>query len=105
MPEDIETRRKRLLWRATHRGTRELDLMIGGYARACLKDMTETQLDVFEDVLNEPEPVLQGWLLDPRMPTAIDDAQAPLIGEIRRFHGLAATAVPPELDNNPVSDR
>ena len=30
--ENLENRRKRLLWRATHRGMREMDLILGGLA-------------------------------------------------------------------------
>ncbi|HQX85830.1 MAG TPA: succinate dehydrogenase assembly factor 2, partial [Aestuariivirga sp.] len=32
--EPIELRRKRLLWRSSHRGIREMDLLMGGFARA-----------------------------------------------------------------------
>jgi antitoxin CptB len=61
--EDIETRRKRLLWRATHRGTREMDLVLGGYARAHLATMTAAELDEFERLSSLEDPQLMGWVV------------------------------------------
>ncbi len=36
MGEDIEVRRRRAVWRAGHRGTKELDLLVGRFAAAHL---------------------------------------------------------------------
>jgi len=40
-----DTRRKRLLWRASHRGIREMDLILGGFATARIDTMTPAELD------------------------------------------------------------
>jgi antitoxin CptB len=45
--ETIEARRKRLLWRANHRGMREMDLLLGGFARTHMERLTESELDEF----------------------------------------------------------
>jgi len=60
---EIETRRRRLLWRAMHRGMRELDLLLGGFARMQLDLMNETELQEFEDVVASADSDLQDWLL------------------------------------------
>ena len=62
MIEDIDKRRKRLTYRCWHRGTKELDLLIGSFADRHLADMDEAQLDHFETLLEIPEPVLFDWL-------------------------------------------
>jgi antitoxin CptB len=57
-----DIRRRRLLFRATHRGTFENDLMIGGFVRAHLATLTEADLDALEAVMEMPDTVLAGWL-------------------------------------------
>ncbi|HEX6101764.1 MAG TPA: succinate dehydrogenase assembly factor 2, partial [Alphaproteobacteria bacterium] len=42
--ESSEIRRKRLRFRAWHRGTRETDLLFGGFADAHLAALDEAQL-------------------------------------------------------------
>ena len=53
---------ERLLFRATHRGTFENDLMIGGFVRAHLASLTDAELDALEAVMELPDPVLADWL-------------------------------------------
>lgn len=86
MADDIEIRRRRLLWRAAHRGTRELDLMIGRYADAHARAMDEAALGRFERFLERDEPDLQQWILGSAPPDTAPDID--LIRAIRRFHGL-----------------
>ena len=52
---DHEIRLKRLRFRAWHRGTREADLMIGGYFDAHHQEWTPDQLDWFETLLEEQD--------------------------------------------------
>jgi antitoxin CptB len=86
MSEDIETRRRRALWRASHRGTKELDLVIGGFAAARLAGMEPPELARFEAFLLVEEPKLQDWLLSPEGDGTGEFAE--LVAEMRRFHGL-----------------
>jgi antitoxin CptB len=58
----LETRRRRLLFRATHRGTFENDLMIGGFVRASLADLGPDDLDALEALLELPDTELADWL-------------------------------------------
>jgi antitoxin CptB len=57
-----DARRKRLLYRAQHRGFKEADLLIGGFAAAFLAAMTESELAEFETLLQFPDPDLYAWL-------------------------------------------
>ena len=84
--EDLNLRRRRAIWRATHRGTKELDILIGRYASARLPDMAGADLDLFEDLLAVTEAELQGWLLTPGAPAGTKFAG--LVATMRHFHGL-----------------
>ena len=60
---ETELRRRRLLWRAMHRGLRELDLVIGGFAQRRLPAMSESELAEFEAIVASPDSDLQDWIL------------------------------------------
>jgi antitoxin CptB len=53
--------RKRLLWRATHRGIKEMDLIAGGFAAARLASMSEAELREFESLMELPDQDLLSW--------------------------------------------
>lgn len=84
------TRHRRALYRAQHRGTKELDWLLGRYADARLPDMTAADLTAFEELLSLPDPDLQNWLMNG---TGFEgSALAGLLVEIRAFHGLGTSA-------------
>lgn len=60
--KSLEHRRRRLLFRATHRGTHETDLLIGGYVARHLPGMDEAAVGALEALLELPEPDLADWL-------------------------------------------
>lgn len=60
--ETIDIRRKRLRFRSWHRGTKELDLLLGGFADRELVGMDEAELDRYEALLEVPEPTIYAWL-------------------------------------------
>ncbi len=70
MPENLEQRRKRLTFRAWHRGMKELDLLIGGFADRHLAELSAAQLDRFEALLDVPEPLMYRWLMGHERPPA-----------------------------------
>jgi antitoxin CptB len=57
-----ENRRRRLLFRATHRGTHETDLLIGGYVSARLQALSDADMDALEEVMELPDTDLADWL-------------------------------------------
>ncbi len=89
---DIETRRRRAAYRAAHRGTKEMDWLLGRYASANLNAMGEEELAVFERVLALPDPQLHGWILDPASLGESDLSAT--IHDLRRFHGLDGPSSP-----------
>lgn len=57
-----EARRKRILWRANHRGIKEMDLILGGFASLRLAAMNERELEMFEELLEVPDQQFLAWL-------------------------------------------
>jgi antitoxin CptB len=57
-----EIRRKRLLFRSWHRGTRESDLILGRFADAYLASFEEAQLDRYEVLLDCPDADIFDWV-------------------------------------------
>ena len=88
MSEDIEVRRRRAAWRAGHRGTKELDILVGRFADDRLPAMADGDLDRFERFLAVSDPDIQSWLLGPS-PASAEPEFAGLVTDIRKFHGLA----------------
>jgi antitoxin CptB len=62
MTDDLETRRKRLMYQANHRGTQESDLVIGGFARRHLAEFDAAELDRFEALISLADADLMDWL-------------------------------------------
>ena len=69
-----ETARKRLLFRSWHRGTREMDLLLGRFAERNLPAFTPGQLERFEALLEYPDSDIYDWMSGRRTPPAeLDD--------------------------------
>lgn len=96
MSEDLEIRRRRALYRAAHRGTKEMDLLMGRFAEARVRGMDEAALSQFERLLALADPDIQAWVLtshdqgseaaNGRTPPAPEFVE--LIKSLRSFHGL-----------------
>ena len=55
---------KKLLYRSNHRVTKEMDLLIGGFAIENLKKLNPEELKEFELLLNFTDKELSSWLVD-----------------------------------------
>jgi len=86
MTEDIDSRRRRAAYRANHRGTKEMDWVLGRYADAALAGMSGDGLSLFERLLALPDPDLRDMILPPH--TAPPAEFAALVAAVRAFHGL-----------------
>lgn len=60
---DRDTRLKRLRFRAWHRGTKEADLLIGGYFDLLSAGWDASALDWFEALLEEEDVEIMGWAI------------------------------------------
>jgi antitoxin CptB len=89
-PEDapLDVRRKRLLYRSTHRGTHENDLLIGGFVAARIGQFTDADLDALEEILELPDVELANWLTG-RKPIPLE-VDSPMLRRIKGAAGEAA---------------
>ena len=84
----LSIRRKRLLYRATHRGTHENDLLIGGFVASRIAAFTESDLDALEAVLAFADVDLAHWLTG-RKPIP-PEADSPMLRRIKDAAGEIA---------------
>ncbi len=61
--ETVENWRKRLTFRAWHRGTREMDLLIGSFADKYINSFEAEDLVIFEEVLINNDPDVYDWII------------------------------------------
>src|SRR5436305_8826709 len=61
MPSDPDL--KRLVWRAHHRGTREADLLVGGFFDAHYQQWSSQECALFEQMLEEQDVDIMAWAL------------------------------------------
>ena len=71
----METVRKRILYKATHRGTQEADKIIGGFAQLELKNLSEDHLHDFDKLLDVSDVDLVNWILGRQSVPKIFDNQ------------------------------
>lgn len=69
--DTLDLIRKKLRFRAWHRGTKEVDLIMGHFADQSLDSLGVDELEQFEALLDAPDLEVFGWIIgrDP-VPTA-----------------------------------
>ena len=83
---DLGMRRRRALWRATHRGSKEMDFLLGRFAEGALDGMNAAEIGVFERLIDTPDPDIEMSVFGGK---SLGEAELDeLIGRLRRFHGL-----------------
>lgn len=85
-PIDLHARRRRAIFRAWHRGMKEMDLLLGSYADAYAPEMTETELADFEVLLEVLDRDLFKWFTGEGPVPAEQDTT--LFRSICRFHQI-----------------
>ena len=85
---DLDVRRRRILFRAWHRGLREMDILMGRFADAEIGTMPDADLDEFERLIEVPDRDLLRWITgEDETPTNYDSA---LFRRLKAFHTHAA---------------
>ena len=59
---DLETRRKRLLYRSVYRGNKENDILLGQFARAHIADFDASELTQYELLLTAGDNDIYDWV-------------------------------------------
>jgi len=68
--ETIDKKRKRMIFRSWHRGTREMDIIMGSFADKHIQSFDEQQLDTYDEILNIPDPDIYDWICQREQPPA-----------------------------------
>jgi antitoxin CptB len=85
---ELDPRRRRALFRAWHRGTREMDLLLGPFADAHIADLSDHDLADFEALMEMPDDELYTWIVG-RAP-AVQRRRTRIFNSIVAFHVRAA---------------
>ena len=81
--EGLDLRRRKLLFRAWHRGLREVDLILGRFADSNIEQLTDAELSEFEGLMDIPDGELLVWLTgEVDVPASHD---GPLFRRLRGF--------------------
>jgi antitoxin CptB len=59
---ELETRRKRLLYRSVYRGNKENDILLGQFARAHIGEFGTAELDQYESLLSAGDNDIYDWV-------------------------------------------
>ena len=88
--EGLDPRRRRLKFRLWHRGIREMDLVLGGFADAELPGLSDAELAEVETWLDIPDQQMFAWVNGSE--TAPPELDTPLFGRLRNFHSPDSNA-------------
>ncbi len=91
--DELDPRRRRLLFRAHHRGTKEADLMVGGFVARHIARLSAEELDALEAVLEFPDVDLADWLSG-RRPVP-PECGSPLLARMVEECGASGAGIPP----------
>ena len=84
--DGLDDRRKRLLFRCWHRGTREMDLILGRFADAEISNLSDSDMAELERLIDVPDPDLYAALIGDK-PLAPEYASA-LFDRIKAFRAV-----------------
>ena len=85
--EGLDARRRKLLFRSWHRGIREMDLILGGFADEAIATLNDAELDQYEHLLELQDADLLSWFTGGQSVPADFDTQ--LLKKIMAFHAVA----------------
>lgn len=80
----LENTRKKLIFRSWHRGTREIDLLLGRFADAHLPGFDVEELRQYEDLLVNSDPDLYNWMTGKEEPPA--NVRCDVLQKLIAFH-------------------
>lgn len=86
-----DPRRRRLLFRAWHRGTREMDLVMGRFTQANLVAFTDAEVTELEALMEANDRDVFDWVSG--MAAVPGNYDTPLFRRLRAFHLKAAPAI------------
>ena len=59
-----EILKKQIIYRSTHRGTKEMDLLLGNFVKKNIGKFTDSELKDLENLIEIEDEILQKWFFD-----------------------------------------
>lgn len=82
-----ERRKKRLIYRANYRGFKEADMILGGFAKAHIHELSDDEIIIFEKLLEAKDHDIYDWITKKTPVPAIYDT--PLLAKLRAYNPIA----------------
>lgn len=79
----LDPRKKRLVYRANYRGFKEADLILGGYVKENIEDMSDEDLTLFEALLEAKDHDIYAWITGSLPVPKVYDT--PLLRKLKNF--------------------
>ena len=80
---DRETRLKRLRFRSWHRGTKEADLMVGGFYDRYSQTWSDEEISWYESLMDEEDVDIMAWAIGSKTPP--ERASGPMMRSMQKL--------------------
>ena len=59
-----EILKKQIIYRSTHRGTKEMDILLGNFVKSYINRLKDTELKDLEKILSIEDEIIRKWYFD-----------------------------------------
>ena len=77
--ESKEILKKKIIYRALHRGSKEMDILLGKFVKTYIDDLNCEELDDLEKLLKIDDDILQQWYFDQKNDHSISENKVSLL--------------------------
>ena len=75
MIKNKEILKKKIIYRSTHRGTKEMDLLLGNFVKKYINKLNESELKDLEKLLFVEDEVIYKWYFDKNLTNSIPNTK------------------------------
>tara|TARA_B100000029_G_C16944000_1_gene729926 strand:- start:49 stop:303 length:255 start_codon:yes stop_codon:yes gene_type:complete len=66
-----EILKKQIIYRSTHRGTKEMDLLLGSFVKKNIDKFSDIELKNLENLMKMEDEILQKWYFDKKIKDSV----------------------------------
>jgi len=59
-----EILKKQIIYRSTHRGSKEMDILLGNFVKKYIDNFTDSDLTILDKILNIDDEILYRWYFE-----------------------------------------
>jgi len=60
---DLETYKKKIIYKASHRGSKEMDILLGNFINKYIELFNENELNIFDSILDCDDDDIYQWMI------------------------------------------